>query len=178
MPESPSTAGPLAAVAAAAGGLTVAAYLERWLAHTRGRVRVVTYEGYETLLRLHALPRIGGLQLEELRPLEIQDLYAELLAGGRERPPLGAGTVLNLHLVLTQAFGQAVRWQLLAANPVAGAQPPRPRRPARPLVDPPLLATLLASVAGTWLEAPAAIAAATGDAPRRNPRSPLGRPAE
>jgi len=153
---------PLASGVPAAGELTVAAYLERWLAHTRGRVRDVTYEGYETLLRLHALPRIGRLRLEELRPLAIQDLYAELLAGGRERAPLGAGTVLNLHLVLTQAFGQAVRWQLLAANPVAGAQPPRPRRPARPLVDPSLLAILLASVAGTWLEAPAAVAAATG----------------
>jgi len=75
---------------------------------------------------------------------------------------VSAGTVLNLHLLLTQAVAQAVRWQLLAANPVAGAQPPRPRRPPRLLVDRALLARLLASVAGRWLEAPAAIAVATG----------------
>jgi integrase len=125
-------------------------------------VSVVTYEGYEALLRRHALPRLGNLKLDELSPLQIQDLYRELLAGSEASGPLSAGTVLNLHLVLTQAFGQAVRWQLLAANPVAGAQPPRPRRAPRLLVDPALLARLLASVAGSWLEAPAAIAAATG----------------
>jgi integrase len=152
----------------AAGGSgpipSVAAYLERWLAHARARVRVraLTYEGYEALLRRHALPRLGNLKLDELSPLQIQDLYRELLAGSEASGPLSAGTVLNLHLVLTQAFGQAVRWQLLAANPVAGTQPPRPRRAPRLLVDPALLARLLASVAGSWLEAPAAIAAATG----------------
>jgi integrase len=70
--------------------------------------------------------------------------------------------VLNLHLVLAQALGQAVRWQLLASNPAAGAQPPRPRRPPRQVVDPELLRRLLEAVAGTWLEVPAAIAAATG----------------
>jgi integrase len=162
MSATASPAEPLQPGALAAEKLDVANYLQRWLAHARGRVRAVTYEGYEVLLRRHALPRLGQLQLQELSPLVIQDLYSELLAGSGESGGLSAGTVLNLHLVLNQAFAQAVRWQLLAANPVAGAQPPRPRRPPRLLVDPTLLARLLASVAGSWLEAPAAIAAATG----------------
>jgi integrase len=153
---------PLGAGGAGRCELDVGTYLQQWLAHARGRVRAVTYEGYEALLRLHALPRIGHLGLHDLGPLDIQDLYGDLLAGNDENRRCGAGTVLNLHLVLTQAFAQAVRWQLLATNPAAGAQPPRPRRPPRLMVDPPLLSALLASVEGTWLEAPAAIAAATG----------------
>ena len=32
---------------------------------------------------------------------------------------------MNLHLVLTQALGQAVRWGIVDKNPVKGAQPPR-----------------------------------------------------
>src|SRR5437763_1530785 len=152
---------------AAASGTTagepgVAAYLERWLAHVRGRVRTVTYEGYASLLEHHALPRIGHLQLSELHPLEVQQLYGQLLADPPAGAGLSAGTVLNFHLVLHQAFAQAVRWQLLAASPVAGAQPPRPRRPPRLVVDPELLSRLLRSVSGSWLEAPAALAAATG----------------
>src|SRR6266480_5993250 len=147
MTASVSPAEPLHAGALAAGKLDVAAYLQQWLAHARGRVRAVTYEGYEVLLRRHALPRLGHLQLQELSPLEVQNLYSELLAGSAGSGSLSAGTVLNLHLVLNQAFAQAVRWELLAANPVAGAQPPRPRRPSRLLVDPPLLARLLAAVA-------------------------------
>jgi integrase len=153
---------PLAAGSARNADSDVASYLQRWLAHARARVRAVTYEGYESLLRRHAVPRIGHLGLAELSPLDLQNLYGELLIGSDGRAALGAGTVLNLHLVLTQAFGQAVRWQLLAANPVAGAQPPRPRRAGRLLVDPPLLEHLLDSVAATWLEAPVAVAAATG----------------
>jgi integrase len=143
------------------GSLTLGGYLEQWLAHSRGRVRTVTWEGYRSLLRLHVMPRLGGVALRELHPLALQQFYAELLADGDGRR-LSAGSVLNVHLVLNQALGQAVRWQLLDSNPAAGAQPPRPRRPARIVVDPPLVARLLAAVADTWLELPAAIAVATG----------------
>src|SRR5919201_1675898 len=162
MTRTASNQPPLASELSAQSEIDVARYLRHSLAHARGRVRAVTYEGYEVLLRRHALPRFGHLRLHELRALDVQSFYGELLAGSAESPALSAGTVVNLHLVLTQAFGQAVRWQLLATNPVAGAQPPRPRRPPRLVVDPPLLSRLLASVAGTRLEAPAGIAAATG----------------
>lgn len=114
------------------------------------------------MLRLHVLPRIGESPVDELTPLALQGLYGDLMVARPAGPGLAGGSVLNLHLVLTQAFGQAVRWQLLSSNPAAGAQPPRPRRPPRQIVDPALLGRLLEAVSGTWLEAPAAIAAATG----------------
>ena len=142
--------------------VTVGRYLEEWLAHTRSRVRAVTYEGYRGLLNRHAIPALGGLRLSDLRPLTLQRLYSDLLTHGSDERRLAGGTVLNLHLVLTQALGQAVRWQLLASNPAAGAQPPRPKRPPRTLVDPPLVGRLLAAAADTPLQLPAAIAAATG----------------
>lgn len=141
---------------------TVAAYLAAWLGHVRGRVRAATYEGYEALLRLHALPHLGHLSIGEVTPLQVQGLYALLLAPSDEGAALSGGTVLNLHLVLTQAFAQAQRWQLIPANPLAGAQPPRPKRQPRIVVNTELLERLLKTVAGTWLELPAAIAAATG----------------
>jgi len=143
-------------------GLTVAAFLAGWLAHVRGRVRRVTYEGYEVLIRRHALPRLGSLELAALTPLRLQQLYADLLAGDDSKAPLSGGTVLNLHLVLTQALSQAVRWQLLPANPAAGAQPPRPRRPPRLIVDPDLATRLLTETAGSVYELPCALALATG----------------
>jgi integrase len=144
------------------GGGSVGGFLAAWLTHVRGRVRRVTFEGYEVLVRRHALPALGALELAALRPLHLQDLYGRLLAGGAGRRPLAAGTVLNLHLVLTQALGQAVRWELLAANPAAGAQPPRPRRAAPLVADPALLERLLAATAGSVYELPCALAVATG----------------
>ena len=122
------------------GPLSTQEYLEQWLSHVRGRVRIGTHQGYARLIRLHATPHIGEVPLEELSPLTLQRLYASLL---ERKPPLSGGTVLNLHLVLTHALGQAVRWRLLPSNPAAGAQPPRPKRPDLTVVDATLAARLL-----------------------------------
>lgn len=70
--------------------------------------------------------------------------------------------MLNLHLVLTQAFGQAVGWGLLDRSPAAGAQPPRPRRPEPAVVDAELAMRILTAARGQAIDLPAAIAIATG----------------
>ena len=108
--------------------LSLRHYLQEWLAHARGRVRATTYQGYESLIRCYALPALGELPLSELSPLHLQRLYSSLLVPERR---LSAGTVLNLHLVLTQALGQAVRWGICASNPVKGASPRDPFAPSR-----------------------------------------------
>lgn len=141
---------------------SVGEYLVLWLGHVAGRVRRVTFEGYEVLLRRHALPRLGALPLTEVGPLDLQRLYSDLLAGGAGAAGLSGGTVLNLHLVLSQAFSQAVRWGLLGASPAAGAQPPRPRRAPRLVADPDLVKRLFEATAGTVYELPCAMAAGTG----------------
>src|SRR5712691_7502880 len=139
------------------GDLPTGQYLSQWLSHARGRVRSKTYEGYEGVIRLYAAPALGEIPLHHLHPLHLQRLYGTLTERG-----LSGGTVLNLHLVLTQALSQAVRWGLLPANPAAGAQPPRPRRPEQRVVDPALADRILAAAAGTPMELPCAIALSTG----------------
>jgi len=135
-------------------------YLGGWLAHARGRIRTRTYQGYEGLIRLYALPSVGQLPLQDVHPLHLQWLYAFLM--NDRVPPISAGTVLNLHLVLTQAFGQAVGWGLLDRSPAAGAQPPRPRRPEPAVVDTELTTRILQAARGQAIEVPVAIAIATG----------------
>lgn len=138
----------------------VGSYLDDWLAHVAGRVRVKTWEGYECLIRLYARPHLGHVMLAELSPLHLQRLYATLLSGPER--PLSGGSVLNLHLVLTQALSQAVRWGYLTSNPASGAQPPRPRRAEPVAVDARLCETILEVTKGSRLECPVAIAIATG----------------
>jgi len=139
--------------------LTLGAYLGQWLAHARGRVRAKTLDGYEALVRIHATPMLGEIALSALRPLDLQRAYAQLL--GPEHG-LSAGSVLNLHLVLTQALGQAQRWGMIATNPAHGAQPPRPRRAEPAVVDRALAARLLQVTEGTRFELPVALAISTG----------------
>src|SRR6266487_2486426 len=134
-------------------------YLKEWLAHSAGRVRPTTYRGYEYLIRCYALPALGEVPLSELSPLHIQRLYSSLLAPERR---LSAGTVLNLHLVLTQALGQAVRWGICASNPVKGAQPPRPVRPEPVVVTPALARRIVDELQGSAVELPGMMAISTG----------------
>jgi len=134
-------------------------YLQEWLAHTRGRVRATTYQGYESLIRCYALPALGEVPVSELSPLHLQRLYSSLLVPERR---LSAETVLNLHLVLTQALGQAVRWGILERNPVKGAQPPRPARPEPVVVDPALAKRIVAALHGSPVELPGMLAISTG----------------
>jgi len=107
--------------------------------------------------------------------IDPSDRHANLLSprtcldGSGGAHTCSAGTVLNLHLVLTQAFGQAVRWGLLDRSPVAGAQPPRPRRPEPAVIDAALASRILEAARGHLLELPIAIALATGM--RREPTS-------
>jgi integrase len=143
----------------AAGNLLVSEYFNQWLAHVKTRVRQKTWEGYEAHLRLHATPTLGVLALAEITPLHVQRLYGALMTGER---PLSGGTVLNLHLVLTQAFGQAVRWDMILRSPTAGAQPPRPRRSEPVVVDAVLAHRLLEVVAETPYALATAIALGTG----------------
>jgi integrase len=149
----------MAAGSASATGILVSEYFDQWLDHIRTRVRVKTWEGYEVLLRRYARPVLGSLDLTSVTPLQVQGLYGQLMSGTR---PLSGGTVLNLHLVLTQSFGQAVRWNLLDRSPTAGAQPPRPRRAEAAVIDALLAHRLLDAVAGTPYALPASIALGTG----------------
>jgi integrase len=55
-----------------------------------------------------------------LRPIELDDLYADLSARG-----LSPRTVRICHTVIRQAFEQARRWGLIARSPAVDATPPR-----------------------------------------------------
>jgi integrase len=108
--------------------LTIAGYVDRWLDHmaTLGRDER-TIERYAELLRLHALPDLGGLPLQKLAPLHLTDLYARLLREGRRdgRPGgLSPRTVGHVHRALHLALRQATRWRLLAINPAADLELP------------------------------------------------------
>jgi integrase len=106
------------------GRQTLAAYLTKWLsASVQPSVKVKTYEGYESTVRVRVVPRLGSKQLAKLTALDLQGLYTDLAASG-----LSARSVHHTHRVLHRAFVQAMRWNLIARNPCDGAQGPRATR--------------------------------------------------
>ncbi len=108
----------------AADRQTVGQFLDRWLSvSVQSSVKPKTYEGYESIIRVRVVPRIGRVPLPRLTPVDLQQLYADLRAGG-----LTNRSIHHTHHVLHRAFTQAVRWEILLRNPCDGVTPPRPER--------------------------------------------------
>jgi integrase len=148
------------------GPMTLATYLDYWLANYARRLAARTYENYREYVEYYIKPDIGNLRLDQLQSTDIQAFYTRLERAGRKRtgPPLSPTTVFNTHRALRGALRQAVRWQLLGRNPVDIVTPPRPaERPQRVLTQAEV-ATLLvgAQQVGSRLFIPVLIGLGTG----------------
>jgi integrase len=69
--------------------------------------------------------RLGQLQLQSLRPLDIEELYAGLLQEGRRYGGgLAPKTVRNIHIALRRSLADAQRFGLVSRNAAALVKPP------------------------------------------------------
>src|SRR6516164_4755671 len=109
---------------------TIAAFLDRWIEHMQGQVSPRSLERYAELCRNNIAPLLGAIPLTKLQPANISQAYAKALASGRRDGTGGLSplTVHHMHRVLREALQQAVRWQLLARNPVDAVRPPKVER--------------------------------------------------
>jgi integrase len=125
-----------------AGKITLAAYLDQWLAIKRSAIKPKTYEVYEYIARLHILPALGPRKLAELRADHLESLYARKQEAG-----LSARSVQIAHRVLHKALGDALRRGLLARNVADAATSPKPRRPEMKVWTPEEAASFLKATA-------------------------------
>jgi len=96
--------------------------LYQWLeGYCRTNCSMRTCEGYESVARLHLVPRLGHIQLKDLQPRTIQSCYGTLC----ER--LSNRTVMHVHRVLSQSLKWAVRQNYIGRNPAELVDPPSPR---------------------------------------------------
>jgi integrase len=143
---------------ATSGAATLGRYLEdRWLPHMRSRVGVETWDRYESLVRVHVVPRIGRVRLSKLRPHHLQATLDSMLADGAS-----PASVVKTHNVMKSSLKQAVRWQLLAASPSDGVSPPAARRPTLTVPAAEDMRRLIDAAAETGYAIAVLLAATTG----------------
>jgi integrase len=144
--------------------LTVSDFLERWIEHMQGQVSPRSHERYAELCRKNIMPLLGGLMLTKLQPAHISQAYAKALTSGRRdgKGGLSARTVTHLHRVLREALQQALRWQLLARNPVDAVKPPKVSRKTMQTYDMAQTAELLETLRGERLFVPVILAVLCG----------------
>ena len=137
--------------------LTVAGLFDRVFDHLESIGRDArTVERHRELARLHVVPSLGGVKVQQLAPVHLSELYAKLLREGRRdgRPGgLSPRTVGHVHRTVHRALRQAVRWRLLAVNPAADLELPTVTAPRMATLDAEQARRLLAAVstAPTWL---------------------------
>ena len=94
------------------GPVTVRRYAERW---SKGRIEQGLSAAKDDggRLRIHAMPIIGDLKIEEVRPRHIRDLVKALRAAGTLAPR----TIRHVYGLLHTMFRDAVVDELLVGNP-------------------------------------------------------------
>jgi hypothetical protein len=111
--------------------VTLAGFVDRWLAHMASLGRDGrTVERYGELLRLHVLPTLGALQLRQLTPMDLSDLYARLLREGRRDGRAGGSRPARSATSTVRCTGRSSRRFAGSSSP--GTSPPTSScRPSR-----------------------------------------------
>jgi integrase len=143
--------------------LTVASFLEKWLAHIKPQVAPRTIERYAEIVAEYLLPALGNVLLSKLQPLLISTAYDKIRSSRTKgQGELSPRTILHCHRVLSAALRQAVRWRLLPYNPAADIKPPKIERRKVLTYSLTQTADLLEALRGSWMHVPALLAVLCG----------------
>ena len=114
-------------------------------------------------------PGLLKMSLPDITPLHLSREWTRLLQSGghkrrtKEARPLSSKTVRNIAGVVSSAFGRAIRWGLVTANPVVQSEPPVPKRHQGSALTPAQQKLLFDAASGCWcLSAFLELSAATG----------------
>jgi integrase len=148
---------------------TVSQYLiEDWLpsldaAVKGGSLKATTAAFYRNLATAYVSPRIGGVLLTRLDAPTLNKLYGDLLVNGkRGGKPLSTTTIHGVHVTISRALSDAVRWGKLSRNVAAMADPPQPAKKNKDVWSAEQLRAFAASVAEDRLAALWVLAMSTG----------------
>ena len=103
---------------------TLEEWLKTWLfTYKKNAVRATTFEQYETVLRVHAIPALGDIKVAELKSYEVQQLYNQMLENG-----LSPRSIQLLNVILHGALKQALKCGLVSQNVCDAVELPKARR--------------------------------------------------
>ncbi len=120
--------------------VTMQQWLDTWLNITiKGSIKDTTWLIYESLIKNHINPEIGGIRLLSLQTSHIQKLYNDKLYGGRsdkkknketgeleqKEGGLSPKTIRHIHQVIKGSLDQAVKERYLQVNPADAVKLPK-----------------------------------------------------
>ena len=118
--------------------MTVAQWLDIWVAEYLNSVKPLTKHNYNKQVQKHFKPALGAVRLDALDTHTIQRFYNSLSASG-----LSPKTVKNLHCILHCALQQAIACDYLSRNPADACKLPKVTKPEIKPLEPVEIARLL-----------------------------------
>ena len=118
--------------------MTVAQWLDIWVAEYLNSVKPLTKHNYNKQVQKHFKPALGAVRLDALDTHTIQRFYNSLSASG-----LSPKTVKNLHGILHCALQQAIACDYLSRNPADACKMPKVTKPEIKPLEPVEIARLL-----------------------------------
>jgi integrase len=104
---------------------------DRWLPAVKGRLRPSTLASYTRNLRIHVLPALGPVLLQDIDAGALTALYQRLAEHGRKDyargKVLSTTTVRYIHTIVRSALQMAYEWDLVPRNAADRAKPPKPK---------------------------------------------------
>lgn len=123
-------------------------FLDRWLKDAvEGKKAPKTVRYYEQMVRLYIVPYLGRMELRAITGQHVQALLSELLKKG-----LSPTTVRHVHATLRRALQTAWKWNLVAENAAAKADPPSMASLERSFLTAEEAVSLLKACQGHYLE--------------------------
>lgn len=108
---------------------TVGEWMDTWLTVTmKTSIKETTYLSYETMIRRHIKPALGGYKLAQLQASNIQKFYNEKLEGGRadgKEGGLSPKTIRYIHTILHSALEQAIKERVISINVTTAVRFPK-----------------------------------------------------
>jgi integrase len=138
---------------------TFGEWLDTWLwDYKKPRLRPITFDSYEMLVRRHLKPSLGHLPLQDMRPDHLQRFYNNMAKNN-----FSARTIRYCHTIVHGALAQAERHQLVVRNvSKLTERPGETRKEMRTLTQAQVSGTLLPALANDRMFAAILLACGTG----------------
>lgn len=96
-------------------------FMYDYLRDKTAKVKTQTLETYSSLVNKHILPALGDLQLDEITPRHIQNLYNDIIESGR----LSGENLQKVQTLINESLKKAAGWDMIIKNPASVVDRPK-----------------------------------------------------
>lgn len=108
--------------------ITFSDFANMWFEkHAEPNMANMTIYNYKSVCQNYFVPYLGHMQMDQIKPLHLVDLFADMQKGSAKKPDegLSESSIKRHHTLISTMFKTAVEWKIIASNPAKGIKLPK-----------------------------------------------------